>query len=67
MMLQLKVDNLTSLLILESMLDKKFAPIPLLLCHINYNIQYLGRRNLWCGILPPLLSQWILQKHILAA
>lgn len=61
--LRLTVDDLTPLLLLESMLNKEFVPIQLLPHHINCDIQCFGRRNLWHGIFPASLSQWIQQKH----
>ena len=55
--------DLTPLLLLESMLQKEFSPIPNLPPQVNSDLQRFGKRNMWHGFFPKSLSKWILQEH----
>ena len=61
--LELTDNDLTPLLLLDSMLNTEFCPIPTLPDHINSDLQHFGRRNMWHGIFPVSLSSWVLQTH----
>ena len=62
-MLSLTDKDLTPLLLLETMFQEEFDPLPGVHSHINIDLEIFGRRNLCHGVFPKSFSAWMLNKY----
>ena len=61
--LKLIEEDLIPLMLLETMFQTKFVPLPEVPSQINVHLENFGRRNLWHGMFPKSFSDWIFKKH----
>ena len=61
--LKLTDEDITPLLLLESMFQPEFTPLPDLSSNKTLELGRFGRRNIWHGVFPKYFSTWVFKNH----
>ena len=61
--LKLTDEDITPLLLLESIFQPDITPVPDSPSNANLELRTFGKINIWYSVFPKLISAWVFKKH----